>query len=78
MMERRIYHVVRGSDDLWQVVREGFHRPHMVSPTKERAVVMAKRLAKTGSPGQVVIHNRNDAVESRLTFYFSSEPEDRG
>jgi hypothetical protein len=70
MIERRIYHVRRSTDDFWEVIKEGFNRPHIVRKNKEEAVLMAKRLAKIGSPGQVVIHGADDAVETRFHYDF--------
>lgn len=72
MLERRVYHVRRGRDNSWMVIREGFQRPHMVRETKEEAVIMAKRLAKVRQPGQVIIHALDDEVERRYSYSVDS------
>ena len=63
MLEQRIYHVLRRPDDCWQVVREGFQRPHIVRHSKAEAILMAKRLAKGGSGARVIVHNQDNLVE---------------
>jgi hypothetical protein len=62
-VERRIYHVLRRPDNDWQVVREGFHRPHIVRHSKAEAIVMAKRLAKAGPGARVIVHSQDNAIE---------------
>ncbi len=68
MLERRVYHVVRRPDDSWQVIREGFRRPHIVRDSKAEAVVMAKRLAKTGPAARVIVHDSANLVEREFSF----------
>jgi hypothetical protein len=68
MLERKVYHVVRRSDDSWQVVREGFTRPHIVRGSKAEAVVMAKRLAKLGPAARVVVHDSSNVVEREFSY----------
>lgn len=67
MSEQRVYHVVR-SDSTWQVIREGFKRPHIVRAKKEEAILVAKRLAKTNPDAEVIVHNDTDVVESRFQY----------
>jgi hypothetical protein len=62
-MESRIYHVLRREDDSWQVLREGFRRPHIIRDSKAEAVRMAKRFAKVSAGGRIVVHNPDNAVE---------------
>lgn len=71
MMERRIYHVLRRADDSWQVLREGFRRPHIIRHSKAEAVLLAKRLAKTGLSARVVVHNQDNRIERE--FRYSSD-----
>jgi hypothetical protein len=68
MLERRVYHVLRRSDDSWQVIREGFTRPHIVRDSKAEAVVMAKRLAKLGPAARVVVHDSSNVVEQEFSY----------
>ena len=68
MLERRIYHVQQREDHSWQVVCEGFHRPHIVRNSQAEAILMAKRLAKVGAGGRVVVHNAANAVEREFTI----------
>ncbi len=67
-MDRRVYHVLRCNDDSWQVVREGFRRPHIVRGSKAEAVIMAKRLARAGSWARVVVHNDANLIEREFSF----------
>lgn len=67
MGERRVYHVIR-SDDSWQVIKQGFHRPHFVREEKEEAVLLAKRLAKSHPESQVIVHSEDDLVESEFRY----------
>jgi hypothetical protein len=67
MLQTRVYHVVRGTD-CWQVVREGFRRPHMVRDSKAEAILMAKRLAKTGPGARVVVHNQDNVIEREFSY----------
>jgi hypothetical protein len=69
MLERRVYHVLPRTDDSWQVVREGFRRPHIVRGSKAEAITMAKRLAKTGPSGRVVVHNHDNRIEREFSFW---------
>lgn len=76
MIERRVYHVRPTKGQTWQVVKEGFRRPHIIRNTKEEAVTMAKRLAKVSSPGRVVVHTPDDDVESQYSYsYFETTEE---
>ena len=69
MVERRVYHVVRREDESWQVIRDGFHRPHVISDSKAAAILMAKRLAKGSPHAQVIVHGRGNAIERQFTFW---------
>ena len=71
MVERRIYHVLRRDDHSWQVVREGFTRPHIVGRSKAEAVLLAKRLAKSGYEACVVVHKDDDRIEREFRFSFT-------
>ncbi len=68
MLERRVYHVVRRSDDSWQVIREGFRRPHIIRGSKAEAVVLAKRLAKLGPAARVIVHDSSNLVEREFSY----------
>ncbi|MHC1766050.1 MAG: DUF2188 domain-containing protein [Verrucomicrobiia bacterium] len=72
MFERRIYHVLRRPDDSWQVLREGFRRPHIVSRSQAEAVLLAKRLARTGASARVVVYSKDNQVEREFLFTSSS------
>jgi len=65
MSSKHVYHVLRRADHSWLVLKEGFRRPHLVSDSKERAVLLARRLAKSSAAGaaQVVVHNGDHLVE---------------
>jgi hypothetical protein len=67
-VERRVYHVVRREDESWQVIRDGFHRPHVVSGSKAAAILMAKRLAKGSPNAQVIVHGLGNSIERQFTF----------
>jgi hypothetical protein len=68
MIQRRVYHVVRRDNDCWQVVREGYHRPHIVRDSKAEAILLAKRLAKAGPDALVIVHGLDNHVERQFTF----------
>ncbi|MCI0541503.1 MAG: DUF2188 domain-containing protein [Verrucomicrobiales bacterium] len=68
MSSKHVYHVLRREDNSWLVLKEGFRRPHLVSSSKERAILLAKRLAKLSLSAQVVVHNGNDLVEREYRF----------
>jgi hypothetical protein len=68
-MERRIYHVLRRGDDSWQVLREGFRRPHIIRGSKAEAIVIAKRLAKAGPGALVVVHSPGDQIEREFSVW---------
>ena len=68
MIERRVYHVLRRRDDSWQVIREGFQRPHIVRDYKEEAVLLAKRLAKDGPGALVIVHGSDNLVERQFSY----------
>jgi hypothetical protein len=72
MFERRVYHVLRRADDSWHVLREGFRRPHVIRRSKAEAVLLAKRLAKTGSSARVVVYSKDNQVEREFHFTSSS------
>lgn len=73
MAEHQVYHVIRKGDDTWEVLKEGFKRPHLVGHSKAEAVLLAKRLAKSNAEARVVVHNDENLVES--VFRFRSPPE---
>ena len=68
MVERRVYHVVRRNDDSWQVLKEGFRRPHIVRDSKAEALVMAKRLARSEPGGRVIVHGQDNLVEREFSY----------
>jgi hypothetical protein len=68
MFQRRVYHVLRRDDDSWQVVREGFRRPHIVRDSKAEAVLLAKRLAKVGPAASVIVHSTDNHIEREFSF----------
>ena len=63
MTPKNVYHVLPGENDSWLILKEGFRRPHLVSSNKERAVLVARRLAKSSRSGQVVVHNGDQIIE---------------
>jgi hypothetical protein len=63
-----VYHVVRRNDQAWQVMKEGFSRPHIVRASKAEAVLMAKRLAKLAPSARVVVHAADNHVEREFSF----------
>jgi hypothetical protein len=68
-----VFHV-RPTAEHWEVIKEGFRRPHFIRPSKAEAIFLAKRLAKVGSPGQVIIHAADDEVEMRFNYCATSGP----
>ncbi len=68
MIERQVFHVVRRADESWQVIKEGFHRPHIVRDSKAEAVLIAKRLAKLNANARVVVHTPDNLVEREFNF----------
>ena len=68
MLERRVYHVLRRGQDSWQVVREGFRRPHIVRDSKAEAILLAKRLAKMGPSARVIVHAPDNHVEREFSY----------
>ncbi len=68
MLERRIYYVLRRNDESWQVLRDGFRRPHIVRRSQSEAILMAKRLAKVGPGARVIVYNRDNRVEREFSF----------
>ena len=68
MSSKHVYHVLRRDDHSWLVLKEGFRRPHLVSESKEQAILLARRLAKINTSAQVVVHNRDDLVERQYRF----------
>ena len=65
---KHVYHVLRRADNSWLVLKEGFRRPHLISESKEQAIILARRLAKLNTSAQVVVHNRDDLVERQYRF----------
>jgi hypothetical protein len=68
MTDRRIYHVTRRTDDSWQVLKEGFTRPHIIRDSKEEAVTVARRLARGNPDGQVIVHRADNVVEREYHY----------
>ena len=68
MFECRVYHVLRRGDDSWQVIREGFRRPHIVRDSKAEAVLLAKRLAKLGPASRVIVHSTDNHIEREFSY----------
>jgi hypothetical protein len=67
MLERRVYHV-RRTADAWQVIREGFRRPHIVRDSKAEAILMARRLARVAPCARVIVHGSDDHIEREFRF----------
>ena len=68
MSQRKVYHVLRRDDDSWQVVREGFRRPHIVRDSKAEAILLAKRLAKLGPSARVIVHSTDNHIEREFSY----------
>jgi hypothetical protein len=68
MLERRVYHVMRREDDSWQVIKEGFKRPHVIGRSKEEAILLARRLAKVIPESKVVVHNDDRKANQENEF----------
>jgi len=63
MTQKSVYHVLRGEDNSWLVLKEGFRRPHLIGGSKEEAILLARRLAKLSVSAQVVVHNGDEVME---------------
>jgi len=70
MSSKHVYHVLRRDGHSWLVLKEGFRRPHLVSQSKEQAILLARRLAKlsTATAAQVIVHNGDQLVEREFRF----------
>jgi hypothetical protein len=67
-MAQNIYHVMRRPDDTWQVLKEGFKRPHIIRSSREEAIVLAKRLARVNPDSTVIVHDSDNEVEREFRF----------
>jgi hypothetical protein len=54
---------LRWEDNSWLFLKEGFRRPHLISSSKEGAILLARRLAKLSVSAQVVVHNGDQVIE---------------
>jgi hypothetical protein len=68
-MTLNIYHVMRRPDDSWQVLKEGFKRPHIIRNSREEAIILAKRLARVNPDSRVVVHDSENEVEREFRFF---------
>ena len=67
--QREVYHVVHESDaNAWKVEKEGSLRAITRTETKEPAVSAAKKLAKSASLGQVIIHRKDGSIQEEFTY----------
>jgi hypothetical protein len=68
MFERKVYHVLRRDDATWEVMKEGFTRPHIVRVTKTEAILIAKRLAKLAPNARVIVHSPDNHIEREFSY----------
>lgn len=67
-MKRKIYHVVKRSDD-WQVRRPGARRATSCHATKRSAVAWAhERLSSGAHSAQLIIHGQDGRIQTEWTY----------
>jgi hypothetical protein len=59
---------MRREDAAWEVMREGFTRPHIVRATQAEAIMMAKRLAKLRPSARVIVHAPDNHIEREFSY----------
>jgi len=62
------YHVIPFHQDKWNVVADGSLRPFKTFSTMQEAVTFAKRYASSTHMGEVIIHNADGKVLSRISY----------
>ena len=65
-MERQVYHVTPFANG-WKVAAEG-EDLEVVRDNKEDALEEAKRLAKAGELGQVIVHGEDGKIQDEMTY----------
>jgi hypothetical protein len=65
--KRNSYSMMRQPGGGWRIEGEGV-RPSGVHRTKEAAVKIARTLAKTNKPSQVLVYKKDETVRSERTY----------
>jgi uncharacterized protein YdaT len=68
MSERKVYHVMPGSEDRWQIKGEGAQRATSLHDTKAEAVTRARELAKSLPLAQVIVHKQDGTIQTEYTY----------
>ena len=67
-MKRKVYHITKSNDGLWQGTLVGGQRASVSADTKAAAVAKTVELARDAKPAQVVIHKENGIIQSERTY----------
>ena len=66
---REVYHIVFESDvSAWKVEKEGSSRAITRTETKDAALKAARKLAKSASLGQVIVHRKDGSIQEEFTY----------
>jgi uncharacterized protein YdaT len=68
MSERKVYHVLPGSEDGWQVKEERARQATSSHDTKAEAVSRARELAKSQALAQVIVHKQDGTIQTEYTY----------
>ena len=76
MGKRKVYHVVPGKKDGWDIFKEGNERASAHTGNKNEAIKRGRDLAKSGGPGQLKIHKTNGQIQTEYTYGDDPHPPD--
>jgi uncharacterized protein YjbJ (UPF0337 family) len=68
MGERKTYVVTTHADGGWKVQVEGASRATSVHKTKGEAVAIAKELARSHQPSQLLVYKQNGTLQTEQTY----------
>ncbi|MGA9286892.1 MAG: DUF2188 domain-containing protein [Anaerobacillus sp.] len=65
---KTIYHLQSGSEDTWEIKKEGANQATRTFDTKEEAYQFARNLCDSKRPSELIIHQLNGQIEDHSVY----------
>lgn len=73
-MERKKYHITPTKPEGWKIKGQGGSRAIKLFDTKEKAIKIGRKIAKSEQPSQLIIHKKDGTIQTEYTYSKDPHP----
>lgn len=65
---RKKYHITPNKTGGWKIKGQGSAKASKLSKTKEEAIKIGRKIAKSVQPSQLIIHKKDGKIQTEYTY----------